>query len=110
MRSLEDIILPMIFTHFRVNLKSYIKKSDQRKLLPDFFKNNYFEGAALILVRSINTIDELWSRLKEAYGDTELLLGNKLQDIVKMGEIWKIRNKQKLVQALSEITPRYDRT
>ena len=38
-------------------------------------------------------------RLKEAYGDKELLLENKLHEIVKMGEIWKIREREKSVCA-----------
>ena len=78
-------------------------KNVSKKLLPDYLKNNYLEGAALSLVKSIDNVDGIWSRLKEAYGDTELLLEKGLYEIVKMGEIWKIKDKEKLVHALSKL-------
>ena len=78
-------------------------KNVKKNLLPDYLENNYLEGAALSLVKSIDSLDGIWSRLKEAYGDTELLLENKLHEIVNMGEIWKIKDKEKLVHALSKL-------
>ena len=78
-------------------------KNVKKELLPDYLKNNYLEGAALSLVKSIDNVEGIWNRLKEAYGDTELLLEKKLYEIVKMGEIWKIKEKEKLVHALSKL-------
>ena len=88
---------------FQSEFEKCHQKSVQKKLLPDYLKNNYLEGTALSLVRSIDNLDGIWHRLKEAYGDTELLLENKLQEIVKMDEIWKIRDKEKLVHTLSKL-------
>ena len=83
--------------------KLYLRKIE-RKLLPDCLKNNYLEGSALILVRSLEDLCEIWKRLREASGDTEMLLRNKLKEIEKMGPIWKIKDMQKLVQVLSKLS------
>ena len=45
-----------------------------KRMMSDVLKNNYLEGAALSLVRSVDNIDEIWQRLKSAYGDPKLLL------------------------------------
>ena len=101
LKNLRGISQKLIFTRFKVSLRSVTRKNVRKKLLPDYLKNNYLEGAALSLVNSTDNLDNIWIRLKEAYGDTELPLGNKLHKIVKMGEIWKIREREKPVCALS---------
>ena len=49
-------------------------------------------------------LEEIWLRLKEAFGDTELLLKNKLNEIEKLGPIWRLKDRQKLVQVLSKLS------
>ena len=90
----------VIYT-FHSEFEKCHQKNVKKKLLPDYLKNNYIEGDALSLVKGIDNLDDIWKRLKEAYGDIELLLENKLHEIVKMGEIWKIREREKSVCALS---------
>ena len=51
----------------------------------DVLKNNHLEGAALSLVRSVDDIDEIWQRLKSAYGDPKLLL--KKSEINKISQL-----------------------
>ncbi|XP_066927276.1 protein BCAP-like [Clytia hemisphaerica] len=55
------------------------------KLLPDLLKNNFLRGPALSLVKNIPDIDEIWTALKAAYGDTRCLLTKKLQMLSDKG-------------------------
>ena len=72
-------------------------------LLPDYLKNNFLEGSALLNVRGIDKLENIWQRLKNAYGNTEVLLKNKLRDIKKDGPIWKIKDPEKFVKSLSKL-------
>ena len=73
------------------------------KMLPDYLKYNHLEGPALTLVKGLDTMSEIWKRLKEAYGDTDVLLRSKLREVESLGPIWKCRDKAKLVQILSKL-------
>ena len=68
----------------------------QKKRLPDLLKNNYLDGTALVLVKGIGGLDEIWKRLKRVFGNPELLLHNKLRETEKCGSIWKIREPKRL--------------
>ena len=74
-----------------------------KSLLPDYLKHNYLEGSALLLVKGPTGIDEIWVRLKEAFGNTKVLLHNKLNEVNKFGLIWKIRDKEKPTQVLAKL-------
>ena len=50
-------------------------------LLPDMLKNNYLVPPAKLLVSDVYDIDDIWKRLKEAYGDHQILLTKKLSEI-----------------------------
>ena len=69
----------------------------------DVLKNYHLEGAALSLVRSVDNIDEIWQRLKSAYGDPKPLLKKKLSEINKISQLSKLKDTERVVAALSEI-------
>ena len=69
-------------------------------MMADVLKNNLFEGPALPLVRSITDIDEIWERSKRSHGDPELLLKKKLLHLGKTNQIWKLKDSEKIVEAL----------
>ena len=69
----------------------------------DILKNNLLEGPALSRVRSITDIDEIWERLKRSYGDPNLLLKKKLLYLGKINQIWKLKDSEKIVEALSKM-------
>ena len=48
-------------------------------------------------------IDEIWSRLKAAYGNPKLLLKKKIAEISRISQLWKLQDPDKLVEALSQI-------
>ena len=51
--------------------------------LADLLKNNYLENPAQMLVKDVSSIGEIWKRLKEAYGDHQILLSKKLEEFNK---------------------------
>ena len=77
------------------------KQTTSKRIMLDVLKNNHLEGAALSLVRSVDDIDEIWQRLKSAYGDPKLLL--KKSEINKISQLWKLKDTEKVVAALSQI-------
>ena len=42
-------------------------------MLSELLRNNYLKDSALSLVKNIQNIDEIWKRLKKAYGDTKII-------------------------------------
>ena len=72
-------------------------------MMPDLLKNNLSEGSALSLVKSMTDIEDIWKRLKGAYGDPKFLLKRELSQIGNISQLWKIRDQQKLVDALTKI-------
>ena len=65
-----------IFTFQRDFEKLYLK-STPKSMLSDLLKNNFLEDPALSLVKSVNDIAEIWIRLKQAYGDSKIMLSKK---------------------------------
>ena len=62
----------------------------------DLLKNNYLKDPAYSLVKSLNDIDDIWVRLKKAYGDKKILLNNKLSAVTKMGSSLKAKDPEQL--------------
>ena len=83
-------------------LKIYEQKTPTR-MMSDLLKNSLLEGSDLSMVESMTDIEDIWMRLKGAYGDPKLLLKKKLPQIGNISQIWKIRNQEKLVDTLSKI-------
>ena len=69
----------------------------------DVLKNNFLEGSALALVKNIDDIDEVWERLKTAYGDPKLLLKGKLSEIESVGSLSKTKNAEKVSESLAKL-------
>ena len=79
------------------------KRTAPKRMMSDVLKNNHLEGSALSLVRSVDNIDEIWQRLKSAYGDPKLLLKKKLSEINKISQLSKLKDTERVVAALSQI-------
>ena len=71
--------------------------------MPDLLKNNLLETSVLSLFKSRTGIEDIWKWLKGAYGNTKLLLKKKLSQIRYISQLWKIRDQEKLVDALNKI-------
>ena len=90
-----------IYTFQSEFLKIY-KRTTPKRMMPDILKNNLLEGSALSLVKQVHDIDEIWIRLKSAYGDAKLLLKKKMSEICKINQLWKIKDPEKVVGRYSE--------
>ena len=66
-------------------------------MMADVLKTKLLEGPALSLVRSITDIDEIWVKLKVSCGDPKLL------HLGKINQIWKLKDSEKVVEALSKM-------
>ena len=68
------------------------KKTTPLRMMPDVLKYNVLDDSALLLVRSVNDIEEIWMRLKSAYWDPKLLLKKKLSQVDKISKLWKLKD------------------
>ena len=91
-----------IFTFQRDFEKLYLK-STPKSMLSDLLKNSFLEDPALSLVKSVNDIAEIWIRLKQTYGDSEIMLSKKLAEINNIDVLWKVKTPAKIVEGLSKI-------
>ena len=87
---------------FQTNFQK-IHKSSPKSFLADILKNNYLEESALLLVKDVLEIEEIWRRLKEAYGDCRIMLQKKIEKIDSIGGIWNLKGPEKTIEGLSKI-------
>ena len=76
---------------FRSSFKKLIEPNVQENLWAEYLKKNYLAGAAQQLVSKIETIDEIWIKLTEVYGDCRLMLQNKLGSLGKISSLEKVK-------------------
>ena len=88
---------------FKTQFEKCVVPYVQKKLLPDTLKLNYLSDPALTLVRRLRDIEEIWDRLIKSYGNSRMLLQNKLGALEKLGGLQKARGEEKLIHAISEI-------
>ena len=79
---------------FQCEFEKLHLKTTPKKMLSDLLKYNYLKDPALALVKSMDNIDEIWIRLKKAYGDSKVLLNKKLQTVQKIGPLNKLKGEQ----------------
>ena len=88
---------------FQSEFEKLYLKTTPKKMLPDLLKYNHLAEPALSLVKCLDDIDEMWLRLKKAYGDPKVMLSKKLSEVRKIGPIWKSRDVERIVQGLISI-------
>ena len=64
----------MDFFTFRTKYQKYIEPKIRKHQYADYLKSNYLDGAALNLVEKETDYEKIWTRLKESFGNTRLLL------------------------------------
>ena len=67
----------------------------------EVLKRNYLSGATLTLVNTIEDIDQIWMRIFKSFGNTNLLLRNKLGVLEKLGGLWKAKSDEKIGLAIA---------
>jgi len=78
-------------------------RSTPRRLLSDLLKNNYLDEPALSLVKGEENIEEIWKRLKQAFGDVKIMLSKKISSLHNLEMIWKLKDDSKIAESLSRI-------
>ena len=91
-----------IFT-FRSEFKKLVEPYYQKCLLADYLKKNLLIGPAHNLVSGIEDIDLIWRKLTEVYGNTQLLLQNKIGSLSKISNLDRLHDDEKISFALSSI-------
>ena len=79
--------------------KLYLKTIPSDKL-PDLLKNNHLANPALAQVKSLDNIDEIWKRLKQAYGDPKVMLQMKMAEVERAGPLTKHKDPEAKKSAL----------
>ena len=88
---------------FKSEFEKLIQHSVQKRYWADTLKKNYLSGPALILVKNTGEIEEIWTKLVDAYGNVKLLLQNKLGHLDRLEKLGKIKSDEKLAIAISKI-------
>ena len=91
-----------IFT-FHSEFKKSIEPNIQKIFWADYLKKSCLTGAAYNLVFSIENIEAIWEKLTEVYGNTQLLLQNKIGSLGKFSNLEKMKDDEKITFTLSSI-------
>ena len=89
---------------FQCDFEKLYLRTTPKRVLSDLLKNNFLGDSALLLVKNEDDINEIWKRLKIAYGDPKTMLARKLADISKFDILSKIKDPEKVIAGLSKIT------
>ena len=68
------------------------------------FEKEFIGGPAHNLVAKVDDIEEIWKKLFEAYGNTQLLLQNKIGSLGKLPNLDKLKDDEKIASTLTSLT------
>ena len=88
---------------FQTQFEKIYLKITPTSFLPDLLKNNYLENSALLLVKHVDDINEIWDRLKAAYGDHNMLLSKKISQLQNIDAAWRFKEPDKVIEALGKV-------
>ena len=88
---------------FQTQFEKLIAPQIVRNLQPEYLKNNFLDGQALLLVKEVDDLNEIWKKLKNSFGCTMILLQRKFDQIKKHGDLWKIDDKEKRLSLLTKL-------
>ena len=91
------------FFIFKSQFEKLCLKSTPIAVLPDLLKNNYLQEPALSLVKRLDSMDDIWKRLQKAYGDSRIMLKNKLSEVKKIGPLWKLKDVERIKVGLATL-------
>ena len=87
---------------FRSEFKKLIEPFVQKRLWSDYLKN-CLAGAAYNLVSKIEIIEDIWDKLMEVYGNTQLLFHYKISLLEKFSNLEKLRDDEKIDFTISSL-------
>ena len=92
------------FYTFKSEYRKLIEPRVQKKYMADYLKRNYLSGRAFTLVEKETDYEKIWEKLCESFGNSRLLLQNKLQLLDKIGGLWKFKGDENIGGALANLT------
>ena len=72
---------------FKTEFERLIQPTIQKRYWVYHLKKNDLGGPTLMLVETFETIDEIWTKLTNSFGNVKLLLQNKVCNLDKLGII-----------------------
>ena len=88
---------------FQRDFEKIYSRTYPKRTQPDLLKNNFLGEAALSLVKSLDDIDEIWTRLKRAFGDPKVMLERKFEEINKITALTKSKDPEKNMESIQSI-------
>ena len=88
---------------FRSEFKKLVEPRLLKSLWADYIKKNLLSGSALSLVKNFDEIDEIWKKLFDVYGNTHLMLQNKLGALDKFTNFEKLKDDEKIANQIMSL-------
>ena len=88
---------------FRSEFRKLVEPFAQKCMWDEYLKKNYLTGAAYNLVSKMKDIDEIWNKLFEVYGDTRLILQNKISSLEKFAHLDKLKDDEKIAFTITNL-------
>ena len=88
---------------FKSEFSKLVEPEIKKGLWADVLKRNYLAGSAQNLVSKINDIAEIWKKLTEVYGDSQILLHNKMSSLKKLSNLEKLKDDEKIAHSLTSL-------
>ena len=88
---------------FKSKFKTLVASKVKLCLQPDHLKCTYLGGQALELVKEIDTMDKIWEKLEESFGDVATLLNKKLRELGECTALTKAKGEDKINESLVKI-------
>ena len=88
---------------FRNEFEKLIQPTILQRYWSDTPKKNYLSGPALTLVERSETVEDIWVKLIDAYGNVKFLLQNKISNLDRVDCLDKIKGDEKIGNAIAKI-------
>ena len=89
-----------IFT-IKSEFQKLVEPTVQKMYWVDYLKRIYLSGQALLLNEKETDYAKIWARLMESFGNSRLLLQNKLGTLDKNGGLWKVKGNERIGNAIA---------
>ena len=88
---------------FRTEFSKLVEPEVRKGLWADYLKKNCLTGPAQNLVSKMEDIGSIWEKLIEVYGDTQVLLQNKIGSLKKFSDLVKQKDDEKIAHSLTNL-------
>ena len=88
---------------FRTEFSKLVEPEVRKGLWADYLKKNCLTGPAQNLVSKMEDIGSIWEKLIEVYGDTQVLLQNKIGSLKKISDLVKQKDDEKIAHSLTNL-------